>query len=105
MACWNRNGRSLLATATGHPTDLSFTLGRVVIWDLSTPARPKQIGPLWPPDDDEPRSFLSLDVSRDGQRMAVGSLDGKIHIWDVSDPSGPMLPLHSDGLCGARSTM
>ncbi|MEU9150090.1 hypothetical protein AB0D59_05995 [Streptomyces sp. NPDC048417] len=66
---------------------LAVSAGSVVrLWDVTEPARPKFLGST-------PRhsgnSLQTIAFHTDGNTLAAGGLDGKVDLWNVSDPSHP----------------
>ncbi len=81
----------ILAAATGD--------GRVVRWDLTDPATPRQLGePLH-----SNSGYLTLAFSPDGHTLATGGQDGRVVLWDTSKPAqlrqrGQPLTWHAGGV-------
>ncbi len=81
LACWMRDDRTLLASASGFPD--GEATGRVIIWDMSNPAQPERVREL--STDGSGGMFSAVAVSPNGQRLAAGDLDGTICVWDIGD--------------------
>ena len=58
------------------------------VWDVSDPDHPKRIVDVTSPDADAPFSG-SGDMSLDGDLLAQGGVDGRVHLVDITDPSSP----------------
>jgi len=70
----------LLATAAAD--------GTVRLWDISDPARPRQLGqPLTRLAD----AVYQVTFSPDGSILAASGEDGDVRLWDVTDLAGPRL--------------
>ena len=70
----------LLATAAAD--------GTVRLWDISDPARPRQLGqPLTRLAD----AVYQVTFSPDGHVLAASGEDGHVRLWDVTEPTRPRL--------------
>ncbi|MFD0392300.1 WD40 repeat domain-containing protein [Streptomyces nogalater] len=74
------DGRLLAAVRAGTTAS-----GSVGLWDVSDPGRPR---PVTVPGPQKART-LSLAVSGDGRMLALGRVDGRIELWDISDRAAP----------------
>jgi WD40 repeat protein/transcriptional regulator with XRE-family HTH domain len=62
--------------------------GTVRLWDISDPARPRQLGqPLTRLAD----AVYQVTFSPDGRILAASGEDGHVRLWDVSEPGRPRL--------------
>jgi WD40 repeat protein len=72
------DGRTL-ATASAGDT--------VILWDLTDPARPRQLGPPLLTSHTGPVN--SVAFAPDGRTLATGSDDTTVILWDLTDPARP----------------
>ncbi|MGH3822282.1 MAG: TIR domain-containing protein, partial [Pseudonocardiaceae bacterium] len=79
----NRAGplNSVAFSRDGHTVAAGGSDGRVALWDLADPARPRrslagQVG-----------SVSSVAFSGDGRTLAAGGSDGRVALWDLADPA------------------
>ncbi|MGH3941953.1 MAG: TIR domain-containing protein [Pseudonocardiaceae bacterium] len=73
----SRSGRTL---ATGHSD------GTVILWDLTDPALPQQLGtPLTGHND----AISSVAFAPDGRTLATASFDRTVALWDLPNPVRP----------------
>jgi WD40 repeat protein/energy-coupling factor transporter ATP-binding protein EcfA2 len=79
----NRTGplSSVAFFRDGHTLATGGSDGRVVLWDLADPTRPRQslVGQVG--------SVSSVAFSGDGHTLAAGGLDGSVVLWDLADPA------------------
>ncbi|GHF77774.1 hypothetical protein GCM10018790_64870 [Kitasatospora xanthocidica] len=63
----------------------------VRLWDVRDPARPRPVGTLSDPlgavESGPPVSVTSLALA--GTTLILGDQDGRLHLWDVGDPTRP----------------
>ena len=60
--------------------------GKVLLWNLTDPARPTPFGqPLTGPAD----VFASVAFSPHGKTLAAATSDGKVLLWNLTDPARP----------------
>jgi hypothetical protein len=77
---------SVAVSSHGHMLADGGPGGRVRLWDVADPARPRQLG--WPLTEVSALVY-SLAFSPDGHTLASGGLDGRIRLWNVADPAHP----------------
>ena len=70
----------LLATAAAD--------GTVRLWDISDPARPRQLGQ---PLTRLANAVYQVTFSPDGRILAASGEDGHVRLWDVTEPGRPRL--------------
>ncbi|MCK4658824.1 MAG: serine/threonine protein kinase, partial [Phycisphaerae bacterium] len=85
LACCRRGGQVLLAAVTGNRT-FDLGLGRVLLWLLDDLGQPEEIWSSTPRNGDAPQ-FAAVAISSNGNRLAAGSANGPIHVWDIADLS------------------
>jgi WD40 repeat protein/transcriptional regulator with XRE-family HTH domain len=96
---FSRDGRRLVATATGAPTG---TAGQALLWDVSDRAHPRAVSPpiVATPGPGSPSTAtggsgtLGLSdgagaLNPDGDLLVTGTKTGTLLFWDVSDPAAP----------------
>jgi WD40 repeat protein len=57
----------------------------IILWDISDPTAPSQIGEL----SGHTNVVTTVAFSPDGKHLASGSLDTSIILWNISDPAEP----------------
>jgi WD40 repeat protein len=60
--------------------------GTVILWGLTTPGRPRRLGP---PLIGHTYNVTSLAFAADGHVLATGSADRTVILWDLSHPAQP----------------
>jgi WD40 repeat protein len=80
------DGRTLATVSIRHAAsarDAASARNTVVLWDLTDPARPRQLGsPLT-------SSMDSVGFAPDGRTLATASDDNTVILWDLTDPARP----------------
>lgn len=56
-----------------------------IVWDITSPARPRRVATLGGHTD----NVTALAYSGDGKVLAAGSLDSTVTLWDMTDPARP----------------
>ena len=60
--------------------------------------RPRSvIGTIHPLNGDSDNPWLAMTFSPDGRSLAIGSMEGTISLWSVSQPRKPQLRFHLPG--------
>ncbi|MDT7840983.1 nSTAND1 domain-containing NTPase [Streptomyces justiciae] len=77
--------KSIDYSADGRYLTAGFNSGAVMLWDVSDPLRPRQVG----------KPFIGFDMpadvsfTPDGRRLVTTSAAGSVRIWDLADPEHP----------------
>jgi WD40 repeat protein len=77
-----------LLASSARPTDeaiFSNKDGAVILYDVTDPANPRQIGSTL----EQAGRAESLAFSADSHTLAAGTADNTVILWDVSDPRAP----------------
>ena len=77
---------SVAVSSHGHILADGGPDGRVRLWNVADPARPRPLG--WPLTEVSALVY-SLAFSPDGHTLASGGLDSRIRLWNVADPAHP----------------
>jgi len=77
---------SVAVSSHGHILADGGPGGRVRLWNVADPARPRPLG--WPLTEVSALVY-SLAFSPDGHTLASGGLDSRIRLWNVADPAHP----------------
>ena len=77
---------SVAVSSHGHILADGGPGGRVRLWNVADPARPRPLG--WPLTEVSALVY-SLAFSPDGDTLASGGLDSRIRLWNVADPAHP----------------
>lgn len=64
--------------------------GRVRLWDVGSPGRPRLLGTAESPEDDVFGTPPSLALSPDGHTLALAGSTRRVRFWDTHDPSRPV---------------
>ncbi|MFJ9866646.1 hypothetical protein [Streptomyces sp. NPDC101165] len=62
----------------------STASGSLGLWDVTAPDRPRRIAV-----PEQRTKALSLAISPDGRKLALGRVDGTIQLWDIAHRSAP----------------
>lgn len=91
IVCWEGKGSTLMAVAT-HRIGRDGLEGRLLIYQILDPVRPRRICSLAPcPPGSCAGGYASVAVSQDGSRLAGGTDHGTVQVWDIHEPSAPRL--------------
>ncbi|WP_194822564.1 AAA family ATPase [Micromonospora sp. S-DT3-3-22] len=85
---------SLMAAAVAEAVVNDTSAGSVRLWSVTD----VELRPLGKPlhvDDDAPAK--SVAFNRDNSRLAVGTDDGTVQVWDISEPDHPANPAPAPG--------
>ncbi|GGY97261.1 hypothetical protein CP967_21420 [Streptomyces nitrosporeus] len=65
--------------------------GRIALWDLSDPAKPRRLSLVEPPQDEQGAGTGIADValSGDGTLLAAVDYDARVTLWSVTDRARP----------------
>ncbi|HWS34919.1 MAG TPA: AAA family ATPase [Actinoplanes sp.] len=85
---------TMMAAAVAEPRVDDTTAGSVRLWSV-TGLAPRQLGGPLHVDDDAPAK--SVAFNSDHSRLAVGTDDGSVQVWDISEPGSPADPAPADG--------
>ena len=77
---------SVAVSSHGHILADGGPGGRIRLWNVADPARPRPLG--WPLTEVSALVY-SLAFSPDGHTLASGGLDSRIRLWNVADPAHP----------------
>ena len=85
-----RTGSSaVISSAAFSPEDGVLAVGDgagpVQIWDVASPARPRELSTV----SGDPFDGAAVAFSPDGGMLASGDADGYVHLWHMSDPARP----------------
>ncbi|MFF4565544.1 hypothetical protein [Streptomyces sp. NPDC001435] len=64
--------------------------GRVRLWDVGSPGRPRLLGTAESPEEDVFDTPPSLALSPDGHTLALAGSTRSVRLWDAHDPSRPV---------------
>lgn len=76
---------SIAYSSDGTYLAAGFDSGEVVLWDLSDPLRPQQVGEPFSAFD----SSVTLAFSPNGRHLITIASEGTLAIWDLDDPTSP----------------
>ncbi|GGM90670.1 hypothetical protein GCM10011609_29650 [Lentzea pudingi] len=77
------------ATVDVHPGGkilLASTYSSSGLWDVSDPARPRELTKALTGDE----AFVAASFSHDGRMLAVADENGVLALWNVTDPANPV---------------
>ncbi|ACU75752.1 transcriptional regulator, XRE family [Catenulispora acidiphila DSM 44928] len=91
---------TIYSTVMGpHHTLAVGSTATASLWDLSTPRTPKLRGPAITSPTGKAAFSGTVQTSPDGNTIAIGSNDGTVRLWDITDPRHPiLLPAVLNGL-------
>ena len=76
---------SVAFSPAGHTLASGTSDGKVRLWDVADPARPRPLGSTLA----GVAAVSWVAFSPDGHTLASGSLDGAVRLWDITDPARP----------------
>jgi WD40 repeat protein len=89
LVAWERDSVQYFAAAFGYPDQKLYDFARLLVWRLDDPARPQLVLEYPAPVDRAAgRDFLSVAVSGDGTRLAVGDRQGSVDVLKLDGPAG-----------------